>query len=116
VVDRTQGGHKESLFAVIDVEISAVKMTKQCDIFSKKIVLRSKAIFVNNTKKDITITEEAAVHHSFASEAGSRKSLVFAMPEIPGQQQRYTLSAQGFIPSRSITLPTQGNIHFKLAA
>ncbi len=80
VVDRQREGQRESLFSYIGVEISAVRMNKQCDIYSKKIVLRSKVIFVNSTKHDVSIKEDSANKSLFFSEAGSRKSLVFSMP------------------------------------
>lgn len=41
----------------IGVEISAIKMTKECDIFCKKIVLKSRAIIANNSKLDLTLME-----------------------------------------------------------
>jgi hypothetical protein len=78
---------------VIGVEISAVRMSKYCEVFSKKIVLRSKAIFINSTARNISIREEAATSSIFRSEAGSRKSLVFGLPEVEGQQPTYTLSS-----------------------
>jgi hypothetical protein len=114
VLDREREGRRESLFSVIGVEISAVRMNKQCDVFSKKIVLRSKAIFVNATQRDVTIREEAASRSSFASEAGSRKSLVFSLPEVADKQATYTLATGGLRPSRPLVLPTQGTVHFKL--
>ncbi len=49
VVDQPFEGKKDSLFTVIGVEISAIKMIKGCDIYCKKIVLKNKSIIVNTT-------------------------------------------------------------------
>lgn len=65
VVDRDYQGEKESVFTVIGVEISAIKMSKECDIFCKKIVLKSKVIIINNSSRDLTIMEEVASNHKF---------------------------------------------------
>lgn len=56
VVDCERGGRKESLFTMICVEISLSRLSKECDIFCKRIVIRNRIIMVNNTRSDITIT------------------------------------------------------------
>lgn len=40
---------------------------------------------------------------------------MFGLPEIEGQQPIYSLSSEGMKSSRSLILPTQGTVHFKLA-
>lgn len=42
----------------IGVEISAIKMTKECDIFCKKIILKSRVIIANNSKLDLALMED----------------------------------------------------------
>jgi hypothetical protein len=96
------------------VEITAIKMTKECDIFCKKIVLRSKSIIVNNTKYDLTIMEDIATKYKFAVEAGQKKNFVFGLPEVSGKHYKYVISTKGYSPSKLINLPTQGAVFFKL--
>lgn len=45
----------ESVFTIIGVEISLMKMSPHCDVFSKKIVLKSKGIISNATNYNLVL-------------------------------------------------------------
>lgn len=98
----------------IGVEISAVKMAKECDIFCKKIVLKSRVIIANNSQLELCLMEDQATKYRFVSEAGTRKNFVSGLPAIDGRHYRYTVTAKGYLPSKLISLPAQGSVFFKL--
>lgn len=56
-VDREINGKIESVFTVLGVEIELMKISKDFDIFCKKIVLRNRSIIINNTRHDLSIRE-----------------------------------------------------------
>jgi hypothetical protein len=80
VVDRIINGKQESVFTIIGVSISLMKMSQNCDIYCKKVVLTSKTIICNNTSKDIVIKEEFAEKFSSFLPKGEKTNAVFGLP------------------------------------
>ena len=82
VVDRQVNGRIESVFTIVGVEISLMKMSPHCDVFSKKIVLKSKGIISNNTSHDLVIREEKSKQMYTKLPAGVRLQSVFGLPKM----------------------------------
>lgn len=73
-----------------------MKMSPNCDIFCKKIVLKSKGIIENKTKRDFILTEENAKKFCYAIEAGTRKNSIFGFPEIKRKKENgFMIEAEG---------------------
>jgi len=43
------------MFSKIGIDITAIKMVKNCDIICKRIILKNKSVLINGTSKDISI-------------------------------------------------------------
>ena len=72
----------ESVFTIISVEISLMKMSPHCDVFSKKIILKSKGIISNTTEHDLILREQFANRFYSELPAGVRVHSTFGMPEL----------------------------------
>jgi hypothetical protein len=96
----------ESVFTIIGVEISLMKMSPHCDVFSKKIILKSKGIISNTTKYDLVLREQFAKKFYSELPSGVRVHSTFGMPELNNQRRNgYTVEAKGFHKSKIFFLP-----------
>lgn len=59
-----------------------MKMSYNCDIYCKKIVLTNKSIICNNTSRDLVLREEFAKKFSSFVPKGQRQNAIFGLPEI----------------------------------
>jgi hypothetical protein len=115
IVDREFEGKMDSIFTIVSVEISLMKMSPNCDVFSKKITLRSKGIIANSTKRKIVLKEEYATRFQTILPAGSRRPSVFGLPEIKDKMHTgYYAECEGFRRSVVFHIPEEGYAYFKL--
>ena len=115
IVDREFNGQTESVFTIVSVELSLMKMSPHCDVFSKKIVLKSKGIISNSTPYNLILKEEWVTRFHTDLPANTRLHSVFGMPEIKNKKANgYTVELQGYTLSPVFYLPEEGCIYFKL--
>ena len=57
-----------------------MKMSPNCDIFCKKIVLKSKVIVSNKTKRDFKLKEELASTFQTSLKAEEKKQSIYGLP------------------------------------
>lgn len=87
----------QSVFTIVGVEITLMKMSPNCDIFCKKIRIKSKGIIVNSTPRNLIIKEERATTFESIVPAGQKQCSVFSLPELNlKDDEGYTIQSEGF--------------------
>jgi hypothetical protein len=103
------------VFIELGVKIELVKMSRHAHIFSRKITLRARQIFWNNTDRRLYAMEEGGDPRlEFAIDPNEKKPFFFSTPERKDKQKRLIFIAANTTVSVPLYFNAIGTTYFKL--